>query len=285
MGRIIVLTGATSEIGKVVTADFAKSGNTVIIITDKAKEAKSLRLSLLGEMPSAKITVVETNYTDFRAAKNLVFRLQALVPYIDVLINLEECLQNTFVLSNDGIEKNFAYNYLAPFMLIQGTLHLLRRSRAPRVINVSSMAANYVAKLDMDNLCLPEKFDAQAAYRQSKFGLLLLTKFLAKEFQKEPMTINAIHPGAINGDIFKHWNPFRLPNAASKEEIVQKAAEGILYLATSMEVATTSGSYYYNNQITSYPVAATDENLAKRFYKKSLDWVETPILMKNYRTA
>jgi hypothetical protein len=94
-----------------------------------------------------------------------------------------------------------------------------------------------------------------------------------------------MHPGAISSDLFKHWNPFKLPTAVSKEETIEKAAQTLLYLSNSMEMAGMSGGYYYNNEKIAYPLAAIDENLIQKTYKKSLDWTETPIFVKKYGTA
>jgi NAD(P)-dependent dehydrogenase (short-subunit alcohol dehydrogenase family) len=188
---------------------------------------------------------------------------------LDVLIHNAGVLPQKRQESKDGIELNFAVNFLAPFLLTSLLLPLLKQSAPSRVINVSS-SMHREGTIDFNDLQSKKSFDKYKAYAQSKLALLLFTKKLAKELQGSGVTVNALHPGVVGTEMTMQ-NVRRMNPVAAfvfKRTLVTPAqgAETSIYLATSPEVANISGEYFDKKKVAPASALASDAELATKLW-------------------
>src|SRR5262249_52398874 len=131
-------------------------------------------------------------------ARRLVAEIRTRFDRLDVLINNAGVDVGERQVTPDGLELTFAVNYLAPFLITNGLLALLRASAPARGINVASSGYKG-AKLDLEDLQSERRFSGQRAYNNSKLALILFTYELARRVEGTSVTVNAADPGFVRG--------------------------------------------------------------------------------------
>jgi NAD(P)-dependent dehydrogenase (short-subunit alcohol dehydrogenase family) len=242
---VCVVTGATSGIGFEVARIFAGKGAEVIGVgRDPARcSAAAARLRALSANPDVRFEVADlSSLAEVRA---LAGRLTASVRRIDVLVNNAGGFAFTRQLTAEGIERQFALNYLSAFLL---TRLLLPVIRAGRVIMVSS-GSHYTGRIHWRDVGLSPLYNGLAAYDQSKLALVLLTRELARRLGPgRPVTVSAVDPGLVRTDIaLKGTNALvraiwriRTRGGISPAE----AAATVAWLALDGRAAGRSGLYW-----------------------------------------
>ncbi|MGE5757411.1 MAG: SDR family NAD(P)-dependent oxidoreductase, partial [Sideroxydans sp.] len=158
--------------------------------------------------------------------------------------------------SRDGFEMTLAVNHLAHFLLTNLLLPLLKKSAAPRVVTVSSIA-HTSGRIDFDDMNSERGYNGYHAYANSKLANALFAYELAR---REPwLTSNSLHPGLI-GTKLLHAG-FSMPGAS-----VESGARTPVYLATSAEVAKVSGKYFVDCSMAAPSPQAHDAQLAQRLW-------------------
>ena len=130
-------------------------------------------------------------------------------PKLHVLVNNAGAASVKRELTEDGIEKTFAVNHLAPFLLTNLLLDRLVESAPARIVTVSSVE-HFHATLDLDDLSFEKGgYQATKAYARSKLGNILFTKELARRLAGKNATANTLHPGAVATNICGTHQPMR----------------------------------------------------------------------------
>jgi NAD(P)-dependent dehydrogenase (short-subunit alcohol dehydrogenase family) len=165
---------------------------------------------------------------------------------LHVLINNAGVFISRRTLTVDGIETTFAVNYLAPFLLTNLVLEVLKASAPARIVNVTS-SGERSGTIDFEDLQGERKYGGIRAYNQSKLAMVLFTYELAKRLEGTGVSANCVHPGVVatnlgrgNGGFFGFLTRLMRPFFSSPE----KGAETPIYLASSPEVEGVSGKYF-----------------------------------------
>lgn len=116
---------------------------------------------------------------------------------IDVLVNNVGGYWHARHVADNGPERTFALNHLAPFLLTNLLLDRLRQSSPARVVMVSSNAHS-LGLIDFDDLQGERSYSGAQAYNQSKLANVLFAYELAGRLRGTSVTANALHPGAVN---------------------------------------------------------------------------------------
>jgi NAD(P)-dependent dehydrogenase (short-subunit alcohol dehydrogenase family) len=179
--------------------------------------------------------------------KRVAAQMAANEPRIDVLINNAGALFATRRLTDDELECTFALNHMAYFVVTEGLRERLSASGPARIINTAS-AAHQSATLDFDDLQSAKSFRAMKAYSRSKLCNILFTRELARRLRGTGVTANCLHPGFVAAR-------FGDESGALMSRVVRlakffaispaKGAQTIVYLASSPDVAKTTGQYFY----------------------------------------
>jgi NAD(P)-dependent dehydrogenase (short-subunit alcohol dehydrogenase family) len=115
---------------------------------------------------------------------------------LDVLVNNAGGIFNTRKTTVDGLEYTFAFNHLAYFLLTNLLLDVLKASAPARIVNVSS-GAQGMGRINFDDLQGAKRYNAQAAYNQSKLANVIFTYQLARRLEGTGVTANVLHPGVV----------------------------------------------------------------------------------------
>ena len=191
--------------------------------------------------------------------------------HIDVLINNAGALFATRRTTEDGLESTFALNHMAYFVLTDGLRERLSASASARIINTAS-AAHQRATLDFDDLQSAKSFGAMKAYSRSKLCNILFTRELARRLRGTGITANCLHPGFVA-------TRFGDESGALMSRVVwlakvfaisaARAAQAIIYLASSPNVAKTTGTYFYESVPALPSRAAQDDRSALLLWERS----------------
>ncbi|HET9898034.1 MAG TPA: SDR family oxidoreductase [Streptosporangiaceae bacterium] len=270
-GRVCVITGASSGIGKAAAIELARRGATMVLVArDRGRGESALAevgAAAAGEQPSLELA----DLASLRQVRELAARLAEL-PRIDVLVNNAGLVVGQRLMTEDGIEHTFAVNHLAPFLLTNLLLGKLTSAGRPaRVVTVSS-TAHRGGKIDLDTVAEPRRYLAMMAYSDSKLANVLFTAELARKLTGTEVTANCLHPGTVRTGFGRSGGPLMKYGVQVMAPLIKSAERGartVVYLASSPDVTGRSGGYYVSERLRQPSRAARDEDLARRLWDLS----------------
>src|SRR5215467_240944 len=193
--KIIVITGANSGIGFATALALAKQGATIVSVCRNADRG-NMALKAISEVAAASPRLFIADLSSQASIRELAESLHEQLPRIDVLINNAGAAFAKREYTVDRIEKTFAINHLAPFLLTNLVLDLIRQSSAGRIVNVT--AGIPVSRSSfLENLQGEKHYSQFNAYRSSKVGNILFTYELARRLEGTGITVNCVHPGPV----------------------------------------------------------------------------------------
>ena len=267
-GKVIVITGGTSGIGQVAAERLAAMGARIVLVARSQRRGEATLAKLRQLAPGVKHGIHYGDLSRLAELKRVGQEIAAAEPRIDVLINNAGAVFNPRQLTEDGLELTFATNHLSYFVLTQLLREPLVATGTARVVNTSSHA-HYRAKIDFDDLQMQNKYSPIRAYGVSKLCNILYTRGLARRLQGTGITANSLHPGFVKTRIGDDASGFgaALFRLMKKFAITpEKGAETIVYLASSDDVAKTTGLYYYKCKPVEPSKVAQDDALAERLW-------------------
>ena len=261
----ILITGSTDGIGKETARQLLSMGHTIILHGRNSKRVEKA----LEDFPERENILTVTGDLSLQTELHLMAdQLHNLLDNIDVLINNAGIYQRKRELTPDGLEKTFAVNHMAPFILTNLLLDLLEKSEDPRVVTVSSMI--HSGSIDFDNLQGEKYFNGSYAYSLSKLCNILFTYELAERVKEQGITSNCLHPGVIDTKLLRSgWGGMGAP--------VSEGAKTPVYLATSSEVRGITGKYFVDRKISrSKPITYNKEVRQKLWSVSESLWKRFP---------
>jgi NAD(P)-dependent dehydrogenase (short-subunit alcohol dehydrogenase family) len=269
--KVVVITGGTSGIGQVAAEQLAGMGARIILVARSPERAQATLVRLRQAGPEVDHGAYYADLSRIAEMRRVAAEIAAAEPCIDVLINNAGALFNTRQVTADGLEMTFAVNHMAYFMLTEGLRERLVAAGAARIVSTAS-AAHLGAKLDFDDLQFAKGFAGFSAYGRSKLANILFTRELARRLKGTSVTANSLHPGFVAtrfGDGSGGFLQALFPIAKLFALSPQKGAETIVYLASSPEIATSTGLYYVKRHATTPSAEARDDAAAARLWAES----------------
>ena len=270
-GKTVVITGGTSGIGEVAAVALAKMGARIVLVAREKSRGDVTLARLRHCCPDVAHSVYFADLLRLAEMKRVAAEIADREPRIDVLINNAGALFATRQLTEDGLERTFALNHMAYFVITAGLRARLLASGPARIINTAS-AAHQGATLDFDDLQSAKSFGARKAYGQSKLCNILFTRELARRLKGTGVTANCLHPGFVatrfgdqSGGLISRLVWFAKFFAISPAE----GAETIIYLASSSDVREVTGQYFYRSAPTTPSSAAQDDRAALLLWQRS----------------
>jgi NAD(P)-dependent dehydrogenase (short-subunit alcohol dehydrogenase family) len=261
----VVITGATSGIGKEVATSLASRGAHVVLACRDAVRGEETAADIndANEAERATVMTVDTSAPTSIAAFAREYR-DTYGP-LDVLVNNAGVLLTDRRTSIDGIELTFATNVLGYYLVTAELLDALKAAAPSRVVNVASAYAGHV---DLEDLQFGRRpYDGMTAYAQSKACDRMLTWALARRLDGHSVTVNAMAPGLV-----LDTRLYRQLPAETKRELarygsrsVTEGAETAAWLASSPEVEGVTGSFF--EQGTEIPCEFRDETAEERLWR------------------
>lgn len=271
--KIVVITGPTSGIGKVMVLTLAGKGYKLVLLTHCKKGVAKL---IPGINEDASVDIVETELADMQSVRAAANRIKQQYEKIDLLINNADALIGEKELSVNDIELTFAKNHLGHFLLTTELLSLLKVAGNARVLHVSSEAHRF-ARFKIEELVNPSRYVHFIVYANSKLANILFSNELSERYSKYGITSNAFHPGTISSGFggaskgLVNW--FVNQGKPIFKNVEQGALTGI-FLATSAELEGKTGGYYENQKLVSPSRAAQNKEYALKLWELSDRLVE-----------
>lgn len=280
-GKICLITGANSGIGKATAVGLARMGATVVMVSRDHTRGEEAQREIRAQSGNDDVDLFLAELSSQQEVRHIAEIFQQRYRHLHVLINNAGSGFSKRQQSADGIEMTFALNHLAPFLLTNLLLAMLKNSAPARVINVSSGEESR-ARLDINDLQLNNhRYGFFRSYGQSKFAMMLFTYELARRLQGTGVTVNAMNPGPTVTNFGSHdLAPFTrslLHFMAARIGIkAEKAAETNIYLASSPEVQSVSGQYFQNSAARKSSPRSYDESLQRQVWEESARLVKLP---------
>jgi NAD(P)-dependent dehydrogenase (short-subunit alcohol dehydrogenase family) len=267
-GKLCVVTGASSGIGKETAKGLAKLGANVVMVCRNRERGQQALSEMKKTGDDQKIELMLCDLSSQKSIREFASDFKKNHASLDVLINNAGVLNRYRSGTVDGLEATFAVNHLGYFLLTNLLLDVIKKSAPARIINVSSAVHKYVA-IDFDDLQNEKNYRGFGAYSKSKLANVLFTYELARRLEGTRVTANCLHPGGVGTNIFN-----TLPKVV--EAIIklvaispEKGAETSVYLASSPEVEGVTGKYFVKKSATRTSASSYNEDTARRLWDVS----------------
>jgi retinol dehydrogenase-12 len=276
-GKVAIVTGGNSGIGKEAAIGIARAGAHVVIAARNRDKAAAAVKEIVHRADSpGRVETIPIDLASFASVRTFVDEFNTQHDRLDVLLNNAGLVLRKRVETVDGHESQFQINHLGHFLLTTLLHDTLGRSAPARVVNVSSYAHTQArGGLDFDDLDWERRrYRGFGCYSATKLMNILFTRELARRNDPDVLTANALHPGFVasnfgrDGDLGvlgKIAMPLASPFAISQE----KGALTSIYLSTSPDLDGITGQYFIKGKAVKPAAAALDDNAALRLWEIS----------------
>ncbi len=266
---VALVTGVTHGIGLWTALGLARQGGTIILVARDATRGAATKQWLVERAPAASFELEIADLASLDSVRALATRVRARHARLDLLVNNAGLIRDRRELTEEGFERVFAVNCLAPFLLTRELEGLLQAGAPARIVNVGSASSDR-ARIDLDNLQAEKRFSIMGAYGQSKLAMMLWTFELARRLEGTGVTANIVHPGTVATNIgnlggWKSWIFGSLKPFLLSEE---KGAETTIHVALAPELAAVSGRYFKEKAEAAPNPVALDQVLAASLYDR-----------------
>ncbi len=270
-GRMMLITGATSGIGKAAAVALASKGASLVLLARNAEKGRATIAEISSKTGNKSLELIACDLASLDSVRNATKEFLSRHQNLDVLIANAGVIRGRRTLTAEGFEYTLGVNHLAHFVLTNLLLDTLRQSAPSRIV-VTSSAAHLRAHIDFDDLMEERSFSPWKAYGQSKLANALFTVELSRRLEGAKVTANCFHPGFVRtnigaglGGISGFAYPISYPFAISPE----KGAETLVYLASSDKVQSVSGKYFYQKKPDAVNPEVLDADIAKHLWETS----------------
>ena len=268
-GRFMVITGATSGIGRSTAEKLAAGGASVVLACRSEEKTRPVLDSIAAA--GGKATFESLDLGDFASVRACAARINALGRPIYVMLN-NAGVAGQRGATKDGFELHFGTNHLGHFLLTALLADRLRSAPHARIVNVASRA-NYQATkgIDYEAIRKPTRsITGLPEYAVSKLANILFTRELARRIGPRGVRSYSLHPGVVASDAWRRvpWpiRPLIKLGMISNDD----GARTSLYCATSPEIAGDDGRYYDDCKEKAPNPIADDVQAAARLWDESV---------------
>jgi dehydrogenase/reductase SDR family member 12 len=246
-GRVAIVTGATSGLGRMAAELLARQGASVCIVGRDAERTERAR----AELAAATGARIESELADLSLladAAAFAERFSASHERLDILIHNAGALTHEFTRTSEGNELTFATQVLSPFLLTGTLLPLLQAATPARVIFVAS-GGMYTVPLDVAALEPTQaEYDGVKAYARCKRAQVALAGEWTRHLAGTSVTVNAMHPGWADTPGLRKGLPGFSRVLAPLLRTPLQGADTIAWLAAAPEVVAASGGFYLDRE-------------------------------------
>jgi retinol dehydrogenase 14 len=273
-GRTVLVTGGTGGIGKATATGLAAMGARVAITGRDRGRAEAAAAGIRAP-DGPPVEVFAADMSSQAEVRRLAAEVLEALPRLDVLVNNVGGFWNSRHTTADGLERTFALNHLAPFLLTHLLVDRLVESAPARVVTVSSDAQR-LGRIDFDDLQGERSWSGQKAYNQSKLANVLFTYELARRLRGTGVTATVLHPGIARTG-FGVEDPGRIQRIITPFmgllKTPDQAAATPIHLAASPEVEGVTGQFFAKSKPRKSSKRSYDEADALRLWEVSAELV------------
>jgi len=275
-GKIVVITGGTGGIGKATATGLATLGARVGITGRDPARAEQAAADIRAASGNPAVDAFAADMTSQNELRQLAAVVLEAYPRLDVLVNNVGGFWAHRHSTADGLERTFALNHLAPFLLTNLLLDRLKASAPARVITVSS-GAQSMGRIEFDDLQGARSYSGQRAYNQSKLANVMFTNELARRLHGTRVMANSLHPGVVRtnfGAEDQAW--FFTVISRVVRPLLKTPAQGAqtpIYLASTPDLEDVTGQFFTNGKPKRANRIAYDIDMTARLWRVSADLV------------
>jgi NAD(P)-dependent dehydrogenase (short-subunit alcohol dehydrogenase family) len=259
-GKVCIVTGANTGIGKETARGLLARGATVILACRDLGKGELARAELATSNKGT-VRVLQLDLASFASIRSFASTVRAEHQRVDILVNNAGVWTTERGTTAQGFETTFGVNHVGTFLLTQELLPLVQAADAGRIVVLSSKLHDQ-GKMVWDDLHFERrKYNGPSAYNQSKLANVLFTNALARRLLdtvENRVTVNAVHPGVVATELARDYPPFLVKIF---HLFLLSPAEGAacsLHVATSPELASVSGSYFEKSKAKQASAKARD---------------------------
>ena len=272
-GRTVLVTGGSGGIGRATALGLAAMGAHLAITgRDRGRTQDAAR-----EIRAAGGGQVDVFVADLSAqseVRRLAGEVLQRLSRIEVLVNNVGGYWNTRHVTADGLERTFAVNHLAPFLLTNLLLGRLKQSTPARVVTVSSNV-QALGRIDFEDLQAERSYSGARAYNQSKLANVLFTYELARRLQGTSVTANALHPGvvrtALGAEDPRAVQRLLMPVMRPFMKAPAQGAATSVYLASAPGLEQVTGRFFAGREPRKSAKSSYDQAAAAQLWQVSAD--------------
>ncbi|CAI0476202.1 unnamed protein product [Linum tenue] len=268
-GLTAIVTGATSGIGVDTTRVLALRGAHVVMAVRNVEAGKKLKESILNEIPSAKIDVMQLELSSMASVRKFASEYIASCLPLNILINNAGIMAPPFSLSPDGIELQFATNHVGHFLLTHLLLDTMKKTaresnREGRIVLVSSDGHKFAYNegIRLDKINNEAEYNCYRAYGEEGVNI----------------TANSLHPGEIATNLARNNGLLNAISNSFIKYLLKTSSQGAatqLYVALHPQVKGVSGEFFKDSNLSKPGTApAQDEELAKQLWDFSMKMIK-----------
>jgi retinol dehydrogenase 14 len=260
--RLVLVTGASSGIGRALATRLAGSDATVGIVGRDRGRLESVRAETAARHGNDAVRAFPADLSELASVRGLAAEVAGAFPHLDGLVHCAGVYTAHRLETQDGLEAMFATNVAAPFLLTNLVLPLLARGQG----RVLVLSAPSTTRIDFDDLQAKRQFRSLTAFGATKAAGLAFTFELARRVAATGVTANAVHPGVVRTSLMREapapvrwasWLVSRTP---------ERATADIAPLITSPAYAGTSGRFYKSGRQIDPPRSTTDPATGRRLW-------------------
>ena len=245
-GKICLVTGGSSGIGRVTARVLAERGAEVILVGRDAAKARGAAEEI-HSLTGRPVSVMLADLSSLEETRRLAAEVRAGFPKLDVLINNAGNLFTSRAITPEGHERTWVLNHLSPLLLTLELLPLLKAAAPSRIVNVNSDSHAW-GSIDLTEMRDVPRFRGLKAYANAKLASMMATFAMARRLDGTGVTVNCLHPGFVSTGIGQEMHgALRFLQNVLLEPLrisPEKGALTTLHLACAKEVAGVSGGYF-----------------------------------------
>ncbi|EDV59653.1 retinol dehydrogenase 13 [Drosophila erecta] len=275
-GKVFIVTGANTGIGKETALEIARRGGTVYMACRDMNRCEKARKDIIKETNNQNIFSRELDLSSLDSIRKFVDGFKKEQPKLHVLINNAGVMRCPKTLTKDGYELQLGVNHIGHFLLTNLLLDVLKNSTPSRIVVVSSLAHTR-GSINVADLNSEKSYDEGLAYSQSKLANVLFTRELAKRLEGSGVTVNALHPGVVDTELARNWAFFQTnfvkyffkPMIWPLLKTPKSGAQTSIYAALDPELKDISGLYFSDCKPKNVAPGALDDKVGNFLWAES----------------
>jgi len=278
-GKICIVTGSNSGIGKETALALAEMGATVVMVVRNQEKGEKALAEIIEKSGNKSVSLMLCDMSLMASIRDFAREFKKKYNRLDVLVNNAGGEFSKRVVTPEGFERTFAVDYLAPFLLTHELLDLLTVSAPSKIITVSSGLAKN-GKINFDDLQSEKDYRGMQVYSNAKLMLMMFTYELARRLVGSGVTANVLMPGFVATNLGKNSGSLQsslmFKMVRPMQISAKKGAETSIYLASSEEVKAVTGKCFAKKKESATCPASYDQSFQKRLWNETTTLLNLP---------
>jgi NAD(P)-dependent dehydrogenase (short-subunit alcohol dehydrogenase family) len=272
MKKTVLISGVTGAIGGATALEIANTGANVVLLARNKSKLEQLKKDIVQKSGNNDIDILVADLSEIASIKNATKEFKQKYGRLDALVNVAAIYSGKREMTKDNLESMFAVNHVAPFILANELIGLLKESKG-RVVTVSAPSTT---KLNFEDLQSEQKFSALTAFGASKMMNLMFTYSLARRLEGTGVSATVLHPGVVKSNLTDEMPAilkFIFGLIAGKPDV---AAKMLSALAVDAQYENTNGKFFkYNGKEMKSSTYSYDANLQEKLWTLTEKIVKT----------